>query len=212
MLQVAVRDLARLAGYANAITKAEINGTTVIIHAWKGWCPQFAPFLRYVFPGFSFPGGIGAEVGVYTYEGPQEGKPELAPPGTGPGWPKRLEDAIRAWRLRFVAHLQSPDACKVWWPASNAVVGSVAPVTFTLSSPHVADPIINGYTTNSYWTCKWMERSSFKRWIAARPTEAGLVARKLLSRNSEDFTLRFTVAGVEYVWAESTSEIVPVPA
>src|SRR5258706_2696810 len=45
-------------GYASDIFEDEINGQAAVIQLWKGWCQKFLGSTY-------FPGGIGAEVGVY---------------------------------------------------------------------------------------------------------------------------------------------------
>jgi hypothetical protein len=42
--------------YASKVVRDVIDGQDVVIQLWKGWCPKIFE---------DFPGGIGAEVGVY---------------------------------------------------------------------------------------------------------------------------------------------------
>ena len=192
-------------GYANAKIDVKIDGQDVVIHVWKGWCQQFLPQLSSWFPGFSFPGGIGAEVGIYTYVKPPKEHRDLRATRRPP-WPIEIASALASWKRRFQAHATSKDAVRWWWPASNAVVRSIGPVSFTLTEPESGDAIIKDYTTESYWTCKWMERPSFEKWRAERSS-----ITRPLGVNADEYRLTFSVAGVNYLWAESTSEIVVVP-
>lgn len=46
-------------GYLTKVVRAKIGSHDVIIQLWKGWCQRFMG------PAGNFPGGIGAEVGIY---------------------------------------------------------------------------------------------------------------------------------------------------
>jgi hypothetical protein len=48
-------------GYASGIVEDTIDGNAVVIQWWKGLCPKFLG----AFGVQSFPGGVGAEVGIY---------------------------------------------------------------------------------------------------------------------------------------------------
>ena len=51
-------DLLQWPDYSSTHIDAEIDGEPVVIQVWKGWCQKFLGLQ-------SFPGGVGAEVGVY---------------------------------------------------------------------------------------------------------------------------------------------------
>jgi len=200
--------------YANAVKVVTVGQQTIIIHCWKGWCLQFLPGLFRLLPGINFPGGIGAEVGIYTFEKPaedaffprREPEPTAAPEPERDRWWERAWDAIRDSFTRARAHAKSPLRFRLWWPASSEVLESIGPVSFSLYNRHSGDALIKDYETASYWTCKWMKRRSFHSWRADR---SGSIRKW---RRPEDFELRFTVAGVDYVWGESTKKIMKVPA
>src|SRR5579871_1191100 len=57
--------------YATAVIEDRINGHDVVIQPWKGWCQQF--LMRE-----DFPGGVGAEVGIYRRQ-PERTLPDVLP-------------------------------------------------------------------------------------------------------------------------------------
>jgi hypothetical protein len=54
-------------GYYTAAYETTIGGTDVVIQCWKGWCQRPIPTVQRLGSTrkVSFPGGIGAEVGIY---------------------------------------------------------------------------------------------------------------------------------------------------
>jgi hypothetical protein len=61
--------------YKTTTVEDVIDGEPVVIQLWKGWCQKF-------FGDDDFPGGIGAEVGIY--HGSSRAQP--VPGGAGGGW------------------------------------------------------------------------------------------------------------------------------
>lgn len=82
-------------GYATQVVEDTINGQPVVIQLWKGDCQKFLGLPQ-------FPGGIGAEVGVYRRM-PGRGRPTSLP-----FFPKLFADFI----LKAIAALSDD---QLWW-------------------------------------------------------------------------------------------------
>jgi hypothetical protein len=62
--------------YSTKVVEDRINGQAVVIQLWKGFCPQFLNAAN-------FPGGTGAEVGIYRrIPGKQWSRPPMFPTKT----------------------------------------------------------------------------------------------------------------------------------
>ena len=83
-------------GYSTAIVEDRIQGNDVVIQLWKGWCPKFLGLT-------AFPGGIGAEVGIY-----RRIKGRLRPT-TLPGLPTDFF-------TRMLGTLANSAEESIWWP------------------------------------------------------------------------------------------------
>ena len=135
-------------GYSSDIVEDTINGKPVVIQLWKGWCQQFLSSAN-------FPGGIGAEVGVYERV-------------TGRGFPaakphELIPDAM--WELWREASKQSNG--DFWWPVAEQHT-----VEFDLINPVNNTTVFHAGPQNTYWCNKWMdtdshedyEKSTGKKW------------------------------------------------
>jgi hypothetical protein len=136
-------------GYATLVVDtidgqpAVINGQAVVIQLWKGTCQKFLGGLS------SFPGGIGAEVGVY-HRVPGRIRPTL---DSLSFLPAPLASLIVA----TIANL--PDD-QLWWafPELNAQI------EFTLTNPVTNQPFFTTQPETTYWLTKWMDDDSFARY------------------------------------------------
>ena len=135
-------------GYSSAIVEDTINGKPVVIQLWKGWCQQFLSSAN-------FPGGIGAEVGVYERV-------------TGRGFPAAkphdlIPDAM--WELWREASKNANE--DFWWPIAEQHA-----VEFDLINPVNNTTVFHAGPQNTYWRNKWMdtdshedyEKSTGKKW------------------------------------------------
>ncbi len=126
--------------YATKVIEDVIDGQPVVIQLWKGWCQKFL--------GRSdFPGGIGAEVGIYRRI------PGKAPPTRLPDFPPGLSDLILAGISRLGGdHL--------WWafPELGATVDWELVNTRTNQTFFTAGP------EKTYWMNKWMNPVSYERY------------------------------------------------
>lgn len=132
-------------GYATEVVETEIDGEPVVIQLWKGWCQKFLglPF---------FPGGIGAEVGVYRRI------PGKARPTSLPFLPTGLEALVLDALSRLDDH-------EIWWPYPE--LG--ARLEFTLVNPFTGQPVFSSGPETSYWLTRWMNEPSYiKYWLNQR--------------------------------------------
>jgi hypothetical protein len=126
-------------GYSTLVIDDEIDGETVVIQLWKGWCPQFL--------GSTLPGGVGAEVGVYRR---MRGSLRIR---SLPLMPKFAEDYVRAKLGEFTDR-------EFWWPFPE--LG--AELEFTLINPVTDAPVFSAGPETSYWLAKWMSLGSYARY------------------------------------------------
>jgi hypothetical protein len=117
-------------GYDSIHLDIEINSESVGIQLWKGWCQKFLG-LQF------FPGGIGAEVGVYRRI-PGKLRPDSLP---------FLPDWMEAFILEHLADLTDED---LWWPAPDLR----AQLEFTFINPD---------TLSAGWRLAGPERLPFGR-------------------------------------------------
>ena len=199
-------------GYSSAFKEVQIGDQVYFVQCWKGWCGDL--FQHFPLPKaarkFRFPGGVGAEVGIYCRTNPWV---QPRPPAQEedflfnrfhpPEWVPSVTRALGTWWTRRKEHAGQRDAFKWWWADVAAVPDSGPGVTFSLFDRLTGDPLIEGYNTHSYWTCKWMKTSDFRKWRRShspgrRATRKQLNAKP--SDNADEYVLRFEFAGTRYVW------------
>jgi hypothetical protein len=135
-------------GYATAIVEDTIDGRPVVIQLWKGWCQRFLGSP-------DFPGGIGAEVGVY----------ERVDGRALPSSLSFLEPQASAFFTTAVAAL---DHRQLWWPATMVK----AEIEFELVNPLNDKVFFRAGPETTYWLNKWMhplqyikyQRKCERRW------------------------------------------------
>jgi hypothetical protein len=122
--------------YDTKVIDVKIDGKDRVIQLWKGWCQQ-------MFSSPSFPGGIGAEVGIYERV-------------HGKGMPAERPDSIPAvfWDLMRAASKKSPDS--FWWPVTDNYE-----VEFDFINPITHKVVFHAGPQKTYWRNKWMDRDSF---------------------------------------------------
>lgn len=123
---------------------AVINEQPVVIQLWKGYCPRFLGPLEH------FPGGIGAEVGVY-HRVPGKVAPTSLPTGLPPQWAAAYMAAVN------VANVD------LWWPFPELKTT----IEFTLTNPVTNRTFFSaGPEGPTYWLTKWMEDGSYSKYQA----------------------------------------------
>ena len=162
-------DALRWPGYDSIHVDIEINGEPVVIQLWKGWCQKFLG-LQF------FPGGIGAEVGVYRRI------PGKARPTSLPFLPAPLE-AFILQKLATVADNE------LWWPAPDLQ----AELESTFINPVTNQPVFTAGLQTSYWLCKWMNEPSYLEYVA----DQGLAN---IPAFPNDYILEYTINGETRRW------------
>ncbi|WP_214317552.1 hypothetical protein [Nonomuraea sediminis] len=154
-------------GYASTIVETVIDGQPVVIQLWKGWCQKFLGIP-------SFPGGIGAEVGIYRRI------PGKLRPTSLPFLPAPLEAFV-------LSHLASLTDNDLWWPAPELS----ARLQFTLINPFTNQPFFAAGQETSYWLAKWMNETSYVRYWFSHGHMPAL---------PQDYILEYTVNEVTRRW------------
>lgn len=117
-----------------------IDGEPMVIQLWKGWCPRFLGLP-------SFPGGIGAEVGVYRR---MPGRPL-------PQAPSFLPPPLRALVGKAFATLP---ADSFWWPVTDREFD----IEFRLTNPVTGNLFFASGNRRTWWRNKWMFEDSYARY------------------------------------------------
>ncbi|GAC1346741.1 MAG: hypothetical protein NVSMB27_10850 [Ktedonobacteraceae bacterium] len=126
--------------YATQVVEDTINGQPVVIQLWKGWCPKFLGLQN-------FPGGIGAEVGVYRRI-PGKARPTSLP---------FLPPPVAAFILNTIATLSDND---LWWPFPELN----AQIEYTLINPVNNQTFFSAGPESTYWLAKWMNDASYTKY------------------------------------------------
>lgn len=170
-------------GYTSDFVEDVIDGQPVVIQLWKGWCPKFLGFIGVQ----AFPGGVGAEVGVYRRI------PGKVRPTSLPFLPKPLEDIV----LNGLNTLTDND---LWWPFPE--IGTE--IEFTLINPINNQPFFSAGSERSYWLAKWMDEGSYSKyqtdlglnWPLLPPWFPGNSINTPM--NFEEYALDYRINGVSY--------------
>jgi hypothetical protein len=120
-----------------------INGQPVVIQLWKGTCKKFLGGL------LNFPGGIGAEVGVY-HRVPGRARPTVQSLSFLPA-------PLAAFIVATIATLTDD---QLWWafPELNTQI------EFTLTNPVTNEPFFTAGPETTYWLNKWMDDDSYEKY------------------------------------------------
>jgi hypothetical protein len=170
-------------GYASDIVEDVIDGQAVVIQLWKGLCPKFLG-SRF------FPGGVGAEVGIYRRI-PGRVRPSSLP------FPLNTT-AISAKVLGALATLTDNE---LWWPFPE--LG--AEIEYTLTNPNTNQVFFSAGPETSYWLAKWMNEDSYDEY--KRDQGRGNTPVKY-----EDYILNYTINGINYpLWSSGRATGRPVP-
>jgi hypothetical protein len=199
-------DAMQWTNYPAASLDVEIAGEKAVIQVWKGLCPQLIPpfDLGEPYGRIAFPGGFGAEVGIYRrLTQPPEGILNLdAPIAAASDWPVRLRIAAEAWIKARILAIDYANPGQLWYPADDLIKKSGLPVKMRMSDPNYSQFLISRYETGTYWTCKWMRAHSYCDW--ARDVQQGEVLLPEFNLPGMSlptyYRLEFSVDGTDYVW------------
>ncbi len=166
--------------YATTIIEDKINGYDVVIQLWKGFCPQFF---------HNFPGGIGAEVGIYQRA--------VGRPNRPTGFPPPSTTALAA-ALAIGSIVNAADEI-MWWPFPELN----AKMEYTLTNPVTGQTFFGAGPETSYWLAKWMNPDSYAKYQRDQgPRYPGLPSWFPGNSNtplfSVGYSLSYTINGKSY--------------
>jgi len=153
--------------YDTKIVEDVIDGQPVVIQLWKGWCQKFLGLD-------DFPGGVGAEVGIYRR---LDTVPDLQLPAQIPSPLRHLVEA---------AERSAED--ELWWPYPELQTT----LTFEFVNPKTGETLFSCGPETTYWLCKWMDLDSYRCYKRDHRGDAPTWSAKYL--------LRYTVNGKSYEW------------
>ena len=164
-------------GYATLVIDDEIDGTPIVIQLWKGLCPKFGGILGLQ----TFPGGVGAEVGIYRRI------PGKAPPTSFPGLPQL------GMAEKLLNELGSGAGVDLWWPAPE--LNATLEMTFT--NPVTGEVMFSAGPQTGYWLTKWMDETAFIEYVRDHGVPP-----------FTDYVLEFTVNGKRYpTWPRTPGDL-----
>jgi hypothetical protein len=153
-------------GYATHVVDDVIDGEPVVIQLWKGTCQKFLGLDN-------FPGGIGAEVGVYHVV------PGRAVTGSLSFLPADFVEQI----LDAIEDLSGKE---LWWAFPE--LGTR--VEFTLTNPVTQQTFFSAGPEVTYWMNKWMFSGSYTQY---RNDQGGQVPA-----SPTDYVLNYRINGKSY--------------
>jgi hypothetical protein len=145
-----------------------IDGKPIVVQLWKGWCQRFLG-------RDDFPGGIGAEVGIYQRI---SGK---TPPSQLPS----VADNVANVLLRGISRVAPQD---LWWPFP--ALGTE--VSFELVHPKSNRVFFSALPEKTYWRNLWMDPSSYEQYRRDVNHDVPIF--------SAHYELQYTINGKSYVW------------
>jgi hypothetical protein len=145
-----------------------IGGQPVVIQLWKGTCKTFLGLSN-------FPGGIGAEVGVY-HRMPGKALPDL-------GSLSFLPADFAAFIITSIAHLTDE---QLWWafPELNTQI------EFTLTNPLTNQTFLTAGPETTYWLNKWMDDDSYEAYQRSQGNKT--------PASSTDYLLDYKINGTAF--------------
>ncbi|MFG1604998.1 hypothetical protein [Actinoplanes sp. NPDC049265] len=129
-------------GYATTVVEDVIDGEPVVIQLWRGWCQKFLG-------NPVFPGGIGAEVGIYR----------RVPGKTRPASLDFLPAPLDSFYSGAIAGLSDT---QLWWPAPD--LG--AELEFSLINPVTKEVAFRAGPQRGYWLTRWMNEDAYLKYTA----------------------------------------------
>lgn len=160
--------------YETQIYETVIDGQPVVLQLWKGWCQRFLGLE-------GFPGGVGAEVGVYRRI-PGRLKVFLDQLGDMDAWSKRC----KMFPEGYVEKLHTLADDHVWWPYPE--LG--AKVDWALRHNTTAAPFFVSKPESTFWNCKWMTPEDYSDKYRADPSHEAPPIESVW-----DYALEFRVKG-----------------
>jgi hypothetical protein len=126
--------------YGTKVVHDTIDGKAVVIQLWKGWCQKFLG-------RDDFPGGIGAEVGIYHQV------PGRAVPASLPHYPASAAAFL-------LGGMEKIGGDHLWW----AYADLNAEIEFELVNPKTHEPFFSAGPQQTYWRNRWMNPDSYEKY------------------------------------------------
>ncbi len=156
-------------GYATTAVPARIDGRDVVIQPWLGQCQKFLGMG-------DFPGGYGAEVGVYVRKPRGTPLPDL----TG------LNPVVRA--ALQAAHALGGE--NLWWPDPDCQYD----LSFKVINPLTGKVMLEAQSEPgkpTYWLNKWIQPDDYERYKQDNQGQVPFASA---------YQMVFTVAGQQHGW------------
>jgi hypothetical protein len=155
-------------GYATTAVFANVNGRDIVIQPWLGWCQNFMGRAN-------FPGGYGAEIGIYVRV------PRDRPIPDSPLLPKGVEVLLKGAQLFGGDHL--------WWPDPDCQFD----MSFKVVNPKTNTVMLEASTDKpTYWLNRWLTPDSYGKYKQDLNGQVPFAPSAYL--------MIYTVAGVQRVW------------
>jgi hypothetical protein len=154
-------------GYATEAINTVINGQPIVIQPWLGHCQKFLGMD-------GFPGGFGAEVGIYVNE------PRKDPIPDGAGVPVWMKVLLEGAHWFGGAHL--------WWPKFECMFD----ISFKVINPITGKVMIEKTEPKpTYWSNLWMQPGEYDRYKKDVDGQVPFPS---------SYQMVMTVAGKEFGW------------
>lgn len=164
--------------YRTDVVEDTIDGKAVVIQLWKGWCQQFLSSP-------DFPGGIGAEVGIYERV-------------TGKGFPADRPDWMPEPLWLFLQTKSKLANDDFWWPVTEK-----HEIEFDFINPITNTVAFHAGPQKTYWRNKWMDTDSYDQYEDSTGKKwpwlpAWIPGNSLTPAFTSNFTLEYKINGKTY--------------
>jgi hypothetical protein len=153
--------------YSTTCIEDVVDGEPIVIQLWKGWCQKFLGRK-------DFPGGIGAEVGIYRRIVGRRLRSSLM----------KMPSLLRSITKKAAGNMDSD----LWWPYPE--LGTE--LEFELINPKTREVFFAHGPQTTYWLCKWMDESSYEQYQRDQKSK--------VPKFSAEYTLRYRVNGAWRSW------------
>jgi hypothetical protein len=179
-------------GYLTTVIKTTLGGQPVVIQLWKGWCQRLG--ARWA----NFPGGMGAEVGIYHKVTDDDSQTVLfQKPAT------KIDQGLHQFRDKLSQVSQKTPLQKitpflprhdrphgdpegeVWYPIQKPYPW----LNFKLVNPYTGQEFFRTSSQNTYWLTRWMAPDSYRNKYKNEHSTPPF---------AENYVLHYTINGKSY--------------
>jgi hypothetical protein len=153
--------------YATKAIDQKIRGNDVVVQLWVGWCQKFLGLE-------TFPGGIGAEVGIYRRI---------------PGKTLLVDASLGFLPPPLQTILSTIEGGDLWWPYPE--LGTE--LTFELVNPTTGKTFFTAGPEKTFWLNKWMDTDSYEKYKKSQDERVPFL--------SASYNLKYTIDGVSHEWS-----------